>query len=559
MIRKLFFSLAFLFIFSLVYAQQENVPIDHNVYLFLKEMKVKGILNNISDDNPNLSRAEIKIHLEQIETYREELSRTEKNLLKKFQDEFYDDKSDSTNTYQIFGSGAWFSSTFSDIFSNKLKYAYAYRDPNATYNLEILGRFLYGQNFKPVLNNSELYDIGFRFRGTLFERLGYSLSVQKGGVSGSQDLAPTFDSRLNYNFKFIERIENIGNYDFAEGYLRYFSEPAEKMRLSFQIGREKIKFGYGYGSKLVLSGDHHYLDFLKLNFDYGIFSFTSIHGSTVGEYNPDHEQNFTKLIALNRFQLHFDKLFSVGLGENVIYSGRGIDLAYLNPFIFYKFVEMSLQDRDNGTLWLDFQSNFLKNIELQATFFLDENILSQLQDLNRFSNKTAYQLSAFWYSPFSINDFSLVLEYTKVRPYVYTHTNYRNSYTTFGQLLGHRIGPNSDEFLAQISYNLNERVRLNLEYQYVRAGENIYDAQGRLSFNSGGDPFIPYRGNIDPLHISFLDGERINKNIFTFLIHTEPIREVYFDLLFRIIDEKNITRETNSMQNYGYIKMWFEL
>ena len=113
----------------------------------------------------------------------------------------------------------------------------------------------------------------------------------------------------------------------------------------------------------------------------------------------------------------------------------------------------------------------------------------------------------FWYSPFSINDLTVIAEYTKIRPYVYTHTNEKNSYSTFGESIGHWIGPNSDEFLFKAAYNLNERIRLNCSYQYIRSGENIYDSENRLVFNAGGDLFVPYRMEVDPEHINFLDGD----------------------------------------------------
>ncbi len=136
---------------------------------------------------------------------------------------------------------------------------------------------------------------------------------------------------------------------------------------------------------------------------------------------------------------------TVGIGESIVYSGRGLELAYLTPVGFYKFIEHSIQDRDNANLYFDFQSGFIKNLEFQATFLLDENILSNLQDLDKYTNKTAYQLGVFWYQPFSINDLSLILEYTKIRPFVYTHFDSMNVYTAFGKNLGHRIGPNADE------------------------------------------------------------------------------------------------------------------
>ncbi|MEG8946712.1 capsule assembly Wzi family protein [Rosettibacter firmus] len=544
--------------FNILLAQQENVPIDHNVYVFLKEMKVKKIISFIHDDNPKMSRSEVRKYLEVIESKKDLLSQTEKKLLKKFQDEFYDDKADSTNTMQFLGKTEKFSKDIFDMFSQKIKYIYAYREEKANLYLEMIGRAMYGQNIKEEVNNSELFDIGFRLRGTLFDRLGYNLTVQKGAVAGSTNYATVFDPRLKYNFKFYENIENVSNYDFTEGYLRYYTQPVENMDLSFQIGREKIKLGYGYGSKLVLSGDHPYLDFIRMDFNYGIISFSSLHATTVGEFHEDRSLNYTKFYAYNKMKFMFKNLFEAGIGEAVIYTGRGIDLAYLNPFAFYKFEEMSLQDRDNGVLFLDFQSDFLKDIEFQATFFLDENILSHLQDLELFSNKTAYQIGAFWYSPLSINDLSLILEYTKIRPYVYSHTNLKNSYTAHGELLGHRIGPNADEIYLSLSYNLNERLRTNFQYQHIRKGKNIYDASGNLVFNAGGNPFEAYRYEIDPQYIKFLDGERINQDIFAINIRYEPFREVFFDLNYNYTIEKSITKSKNRFSSYAYLKMSLE-
>ncbi|MDQ7816161.1 MAG: hypothetical protein RDU14_03995 [Melioribacteraceae bacterium] len=546
-----------LFTFSVVNAQHDNVPLDHDVYIFLKEMKVKGILKNVHDDNPVMSRIEISKHLRLIDQLNERLSLTEKKFLKKYQGEFYDKEADSSNTFQFFGRNSGFSTNYSDLFSNKIKHMYSYRDESASYYLEILGRALYGQMFDPDVNNSSLFDIGFRFRGTVFDKIGYSLTAQKGGIGGSQNLAPTFDPRLNYNFKYYERFENIGNYDFTEGYLRYYTEPAENMNLAIQIGREKLKLGYGYGSKLVLSGDHPVLDFIKMDFNYGIFSFTSLHASTIGEFHSDREQNYTKHIAYNHFKLSFDNLFDFGFGETIIYSGRGIDLGYLNPFVFYKYVEMSLQDRDNGVVFLDLQTNFIKNLELQATFFLDENILSHLDELKLFSNKTAYQVGLFWYSPFAINDLSFVLEYTRIRPYTYSHVNIKNSYTSHSQNLGHRIGPNTDEVHASASYNINEMMRLNLQFQHVRSGENIYDGQGILIFNAGGDFMVGHRELIDSKYINFLDGERINQNIITFNFKIEPVRELWFDIVYKYIAERNVTNNSSGTTSFAYLRMLF--
>ncbi len=540
-----------------LFAQVENVPIEHGVYTFLKEMEVKRIIYGIDEDVPNLRRAEVRNFLEEIDTKKNELSPTELDLLKKYQIEFYDELRNNETTWELFGEQPnFFNSPFS-VFDDKVKYLYYYQQDENTINIEMIGHFNYGHRVDPSVTNSELYDIGFRFRGSLFDHLGYNLTIIKGGASGSRNFARVVDPRLNYNFKFNENIENITNYDFTEGYLQYNTSPTEDMDLTFQIGREKMTLGYGYNSKLVMSGDHPVMDFLKFNIDFGFVDFTSIHASTVGEFSEIHEERYTKYFAMNRFKFEFEDLADFGVGEVIVYSGRGMDLAYVNPLLFYKFAEMSLQDRDNGLAFLDFKTNFLKNIEFHGTFFLDENLIGHLQNLSRYSNKTAYQLGGMWYEAFGINDLSLFAEYTKIRPYVYTHKSLTDNYTSYGQLVGHRIGPNSDELFVKAAYNINEWIRPSLSYSYIRAGENIYE-NGELEKNVGGDPFVPFRQYIDSETAVFLDGNRVNSTELIFNTRIEPVRDFIFDLSYTYIFTDHVTENFSNRLGFAELLMTLE-
>ncbi len=298
------------------------------------------------------------------------------------------------------------------------------------------------------------------------------------------------------------------------------------MGISAQLGREKLKYGYGYSKSLALSGDAPNMDFLKFVFQYGIINFSSIFASTVGEFNTNRDLRYTKYFSANKIKLSFENLFDVGLGETII-SSSGIQLGYVNPLIFYKFVEQSLQDRDNGTIFFEMQTHFLKDLELQGTFFLDENILSNLSDLEKTSNKTAYQLGFFWYEPAGVKNLSLVFEYTKIRPYVYTHFDPKNTYTAFGIIMGHPIGPNADQIFTKLGYNLSDRVTCNFEYQHIRKGENIYNANGMLVINVGGNVYDAYRQGIDSDHAYFLDGIRINEDLFRLNISYEPLKNYF--------------------------------
>jgi len=553
---KLFHKILFLLFVLLsasIFGQVENVPLYHPVYTFLKEMKVKNIVPYISEDIPNLSRFQVKAYLQQVEKNLNELSDTEKDLFERFKVEFYE-IIDPENTTYFFNPTNDFGTSMSEVFSNKVKYFYAYAEENANVFVELLGHYYYGQQFKPVLNNAHLFDIGFRFHGTVFNHLGYNFSFLKGGSAGNRQVAELIEPRLLQSYKWIENQENIGNYDFTEGYLKYNTEPAEDMNLSIQVGREQKTVGYGYGSKLVLSGHNPPLDFIQFNFDYGIVHFTSIHGSTVGEYSPVQDERYTKYWAFNRFKLSFQKLFDIGIGESIVYSGRGFELAYLSPLGFYKFVEHSIQDRDNGNLYFDLQTSFISNLELQATFLLDENILSNLQNLDSYKNKTAYQLGLFWYEAFTLNNLSFILEYTKIRPYVYSHFNIQNTYTAWGANLGHPIGPNSDEIISRLSYNLTDWIRFTLDYRHIRRGENVYDENGNLIKNVGGDLYLTHGRNPENSEAIFLDGVRIDNDIFGIGLRMEPIRDFIFDFVYEYDREKNKSNGDIIEQSYGFAK-----
>jgi len=536
-----------------VFPQVENVPLNHPVYTFLKEMKVKNIIPYISEDVPNLSRFQVKDYLEQVEEKLSELSNTERNLFNRHKAEFYE-LIDPKNTTYFFHPERDFDTSLSDAFSNKVKYFYAYTGENANVFVEMLGHYYYGQQFEPYVNNAHLFDIGFRFHGTVFKHLGYKLSFMKGGEAGDKQVAEMFEPRVLQSFKWVEDSENIANYEFTEGYLKYSTEPAEDMHLSIQLGREYKTVGYGYGSKLVLSGDNPPLDFIGFDFNYGIVKFTSIHGSTVGDFSYNMSERYTKYWAFNRLKLSFENLFDVGIGENIVYSGRGIELGYLSPLGFYKFVEQSIQDRDNANLYFDLQTSFIPNLEFQTTFFLDENILSNLQNLDIYKNKTAYQLGAFWYEAFTLENLSLIFEYTKIRPFVYSHVDIKNTYTAWETNLGHPIGPNSDEVFSKVAYNLTEWIRMSLDYKFIRRGENIYDDQGNLIKNVGGDLNISHGPDPENENAYFLDGIRFNNNIFQFGLRIEPIRDFVFDIIYNYDQEKNLTEGTISKQSYGLIK-----
>lgn len=535
-------------------AQIENVPLTDPVYNFLKEMRVKRIITDYNDDDPNMSRFQVADQLRLMFRKRTQLSRTENKILNKYMIEFLPEELNSKTTTSLFGGNTGASDGLKGLITDKQKYLFAYQKDKNNIFINVIGNLYYVNGIKPtVKSNSFLFDGGLDIRGSLFDRLGYNLSAAKGGAAGDSVLIESAFPPIKANFKYVEDIENIVNYDFTNGYLKYFTNPTDGMDLSFQIGREQLKYGLGYSKRLSLSGDAPNMNFLKFNFKYGIINYSSIFASTVGEFSPVRDLRYTKYFTANRIKLAFDDLFDVGIGEAII-SSRGIELGYLNPLIFYKFLEMSLQDRDNGTLFFDLQTHFVKNLELQGTFFLDEDILGNLSDFSKQTNKTAYQLGFYWYEPAGIQNLALIFEYTKIRPYVYTHFDPKNIYTGFGVILGHPIGPNADQLFTRLQYNLSERITFSLELQKIRKGENVYNSKGELVKNVGGSVYDSFVGERDDDQAYFLDGVRINDYNVRFHFVYEPLLNYTFDVNYVYNISKNITYGSNTDQSYAYIR-----
>lgn len=546
-----------LFLTSLLSAQVETILLKNDIYVFLKEMKVKGVIDSFGEEDPVLSKGKIGTLLDSINRNSSRLSEIELTRLRRFIGEFgYDHKNAAKNT-EMFGGSQPLIDNVMDVFTDKQKHLYVYYHDSSktTAYFEAVGNLNYGQLNSPFYNNAAIYDIGFRLRGTIAGSIGYQLEVQKGLATGNKPVALTLDPRLGFNFKFIEDIENVPNYDYTRGYVRYASSPIVDMELSIQIGRDDLRLGYGYGDRLTLGNNLPIMDFIKFDFTYGLVRFTSNHISTVGNFFTNRELSYNKYIANNRITFSLPDLFDIGIGESIIYSGRDLELAYLTPLQFYKFAEMSLQDRDNGQLWLDFQSDFLDNFEIQATFFLDENILSNFGELDKFSNKTAYQIGTYWYQPFGFENFWLKSEFTRIRPYVYSHDNPKNNFSSWGVPVGHRIGPNAQEFFIELGYHITDRIRAFGEFRFTEKGLNRFDTQGNLLQNVGSDVFIPYRYLVDPEKLDFLSGDYSKQVLTVFSLRYEPVHEhvffVHFTNAFYQVPAQLIST-TTSYWNFVY-------
>lgn len=528
-------------------SQVETVPAAHPVYTFLKRIEVKGIIERYHDAILPLSRKEVGRFLLDIKKKSNQLTGSERNTTTDFLSEFQHDIDGSIDGFLsvVNSSEPSFGNALSEEFSNREKFLYALKDSSVTMFVNGLLTFDARKIDGDALGSKRttFMQFGGRIQGTVLDKIGYSLLGTNAQFWGSRELL--------YRDPVISQLYTLGstdaqNFDNSEGYVRY-----DGGIVSVQFGKERVLWGTGYDQKMIASDNVRTYDFLRADFQYKALKYTFFHGSLLGKRSAltfklpsDTTAVFTeptvadKFFAAHRIEFSFACLFDVGFQEMAIYSNRSFDFAYLNPFIVLESSQRSREERDNVLWAFDIQTHFAKGIELNATIVFDDLHFGEFFE-PRWYNRYSYQAGLMLTDPLFIPNASLMLEYTRVKPFVYAHDRSReNSYTSLNSLLGPRIGPNADSWFFRADYFPLRNLSFSLRVTFVRHGENTYDTNGMLVKNVGGDVFQGHRP-ADPSDATFLDGILFKSRMIQFLVTYEPVNQIWVDGWLQSDSEKN--------------------
>lgn len=528
--KKLFFLLVLVIPLS---AQVEYVQSCHPVYDFLERLSALHIIKNYDSFEKPQTRRVIAEHLTEAIGRKEELDKIDERVLDDYIIEF---------EFEIFGTlknaEALLTKGYSFL-SEKEKYLFFFnRKEKASIfiNLNASGEYL-------LFNQSGSYksflgSIGGEIRGTFLNKFGFSLYGANGNASGDK-VASLQKRELQYNFKFNEKPDE-SFFDETHGYLT-----ADFNEVRFKIGSDRKEIGYG-NIKSILGNNAPAFDYLSFNINYDFFSYSYLHGKLLGKQTTifdslsgDISTINEKYISYHRIGFNLSKHFSFGLGEIVVYSKRGIDLSYLNPFNFYKSVEHSNRDRDNAMLFLDFTNNSIKGLKFFSTILIDDINASKL-GTGWWGNQAAYHFGVSSYNLYNYFPVDFSMEYYRVDPYVFTHRIEDNNFTNYNYQLNESTPPNSELYFGRINYRFTHRFKLSLEFGYTVHGANIVDTNGNLVRNVGGEVNTGHR-TVDSEQVTFLDGDR------------EYFRRLLIRLIFEpynnIFISTELEHQNNSKQN----------
>ncbi len=499
----IFFFFLFLFFVPESHSQTDNIPIFEPVYDYLKRMQVQGTIAGYDDSVLPLTRGEVVQFLDKIENNISSLDQKDaeylltlkkKYALIKISPDIFDNFPDSLSA---------------NLFTNPSKHLYHYLDSQYTLVINPVLRYKYIHSGS-LKNNSNLLEFGGEIYGGYNNWFGFYVLATNGFQSGSRDAAKS-DKIVRRSYTFNNTGRN--NFDFTLGYLNIVKEP-----FLIELGREETLWGTGYLNRMIISDNSQPFDFIKFRVGYKALNYTFLHAWLVqqpteipinDEYGTLKSKN-SKYLAVSRLQFKPSGSFQISASQLIIYSNRSLELAYLNPFLFWESAQRSLNDLDNSFLAFESRYKPIDGIEVGGSIIFDdinfENIFSG--KWTAINNGSGWQAGTFLTYPILWKRFVLKMEYMQLRPFLYTHPGYPGAltYTNNGDLIGADLQPNSTRLNLEGSYLFSPRVRSNLGFQYTLHGNNIMDKNGKIIQNAGGNVFQPVRVN-DPEFVYLLGGD----------------------------------------------------
>ncbi|MHC1737371.1 MAG: hypothetical protein AB9882_05130 [Ignavibacteriaceae bacterium] len=524
MIKKIYVCLTLLLLTGAALGQAEYVDADNAVYQFLERMYADKFIDDYDSFEKPITRRKTAELLTEVQTRITELNPIDRETLEDFLGEYCFDLSGTLDCYESLISTP-----------NKESYKYNFLDDNEKYlffysrkdSFNIFVNLIAGSEYISAMrdgkkNSAMLALYGGEVRGTLLNRLGFHFYGDNGNLFGDKEVGESLEF-LQYNYKFNEK-EDESFYDRTFGYVNLDFE-----LIRFKIGNDTRRIGYGNLSPVINDPfvEQSYFSF-QMNYKFLNFSFshsklmgnaTSIEDPVAGTINKVED----KFLTYHRIGFKVSDHFSFGIGEMIVYSNRGIDLSYINPFSFYKTLEHQNMDRDNATLFFDVENRSIKGLRFFGTYMIDDINAGKI-GTKWWGNQSMLHAGA---QVFLLNRYlplDLELEYLRISPYTFSHRINSNSFTNGGYGINGNVAPNSELLFTKINYRFTPRIFLILEFRYTEHGENYPDADKKI-INVGGDASLGHRVG-DSEETTFLDGFREYTREFSVLLNYEPIRNV---------------------------------
>ena len=269
--------------------------------------------------------------------------------------------------------------------------------------------------------------------------------------------------------------------------------------LELRAGRDRNRWGFARGS-LILSNYASEYDHAQVRLSVGPFSFQSLYARFLDPREPGGsdadgvvEQRYG---AFHRVAVRPGAGVELEVFETVIFGDRendnrnGFELPYLVPFALYRAVERDLGSPDNILLGAGAAWRPASGARVYAQGLLDELVAERFFD-DAWTSKWGLVVGAQISDPAipglgRLANTDLQVEYSRIRPYVYSHRDSVTAAVHYGDVLGHPAGPNASDLMLRVEHRPSRDWVLAADLSYTVRGRNT-DA-----LNYGSDPVRTY-------------------------------------------------------------------
>ena len=470
-----------LFCFTSLPAQSVNIPLNHWSYAFLERLETQHKITGVMNSTRPMTRQEMAGYLvpliQKVHSGTTQLNSVEAEQLAFLKIEFREELDsllpifEPTVTTRI-------SRLKKMQFIDPLLPDFLYRNDRNFLNFSheqfrifidpILYRDAQFATTDTLAANERVYQDanGFTFWGALGDHLGFFFDARDTKEWGTR----TYSTQHKITREGLGFVNGYGTHIYHDETVAYLVFRLPYFNLT--LGKDENKWGPGERGNLALSDYATSYDQLKFSVNYWRFKFTSL-TAFLRPY-PDvieQDQILSKGMAAHRLEINLWKYLQIGLHETVIYGGRRLEPAYLNPLMFYRSAEHYLSNEDNVTMGVDFDLTAIRNLKFYGEFLIDDVTTSRL-GTDFYGNKLAWLFGGYWVNLARVPNLDLRLEYARIRPYVYSHKRPISTYQHFTTLLGHPIGPNSDDFFTRLQYRFSRSLVFEANFDYQRWGAN---------------------------------------------------------------------------------------
>ncbi len=345
----------------------------------------------------------------------------------------------------------------------------------------------------PVTAQPFLNTRGFELRGNIRKRLSFysyfadNQAIYPFYVQQYSNLYGRPDTALAYapGEGLAKKYKTVGaDFFSARGYITF---NALKI-INIQFGHDRNFIGNGYRS-LLLSDNSAPYTFLKIITRFGRFQYTNLFAELQNSNQPRAANQLIqkKYAAMHHLSMNLGERINVGLFEAEVFSRDQLEVDYLNPIIFYRYIESFRGSADNAFIGIDAKGLVGHNLLIYTQLMLDEFVLNKLRfDPGSWVNKFAFQFGAKYVNVLGVPNLDIQGEFNSARPYTYAHFNSQTNYTNYSQPLAHPLGANFMEGLGIVRFQAR-RLTANALFGVIKYGVDPFSDQ-----NYGGNIGLNY-------------------------------------------------------------------